>query len=262
MRAAVLFVLLLVLASPAFGECITVKIDVRRAEIVAVARYAGERTFVVESVLRTEGERPAKLVAPADWRSSPCAPPEPVAGEAYLVGRFETRLVFTAYEKSAAERALIERLPVVDARAVLDALERYGRGESSHHELEEWLVSAMVDAPREGSFTAELLDAAESLLDTIQAREPCHPDEAGATRADELPRAAEAIAALLPAVDTEAAFVARRLEGIVDPELRDSLEKEALDEWEETLDALRATIRSLDVKLQALPWCDPRKLAP
>lgn len=262
MRVTAVFVLLLPLfaAPSAATSCITVPIDVRRAEVVAVARYTGERTFVVESVLRTTGDRPAKLVAPEDWLASACAPREPVAGRAYLVARSQTGwLVFAEEEKSAAERALIERLHDESAPAILDALGRYSRGETSLAELDDWLQSAMVEPAGEGSFKAELLEAAESLAGIIQIREPCHPEPARSIRADALPGAIAAIEQVLPDVDTEGEFVARRLSGIADPELRLSLEDEALEAWEETLDALRAAIRPLDVTLRGLPWCDPRK---
>lgn len=263
MRAAAAFVLLLALAAaPASADsCITVAIDVRRAEVVALARYAGERTFVVESVLRTTEDRPAKLVAPADWLSGPCAPREPVAGQPYLVARFEKgRLAFADYEKAAGERALIEKLHTATAPAILDELERYSRGEATRDELEDWLLSAMVEAAGEGSFTTELLEEAESFVSSLRIWEPCHPELVRAIRDDELPRAIVAIEDLLPDVDTEAEFVARRLGGIADPELRGSLEDEVLEEWEETLDALRALMKPLDAPLRALPWCDHRKL--
>lgn len=262
MRAAAAFILLLPLAAaPAVAtSCITVPIDVRRADVVAAARYAGERTFVVESVLRTTGDRPAKLVAPGDWLSSPCAPREPVAGQAYLVARFPTgRLAFAEYEKTAAERALIERLHTETAPAILEALKRYGRGEASRDELHDWLRSAMVAAWSEDSFTAELLDAAESLVSRIRISEACHPEVIRAIRTDALPRAAGAIESNLPDADTEADFLARRLEGIADPELRLAREDEVLEEWEEALDAVRAAMEPLEETLRALPWCDHEK---
>ena len=82
MRIALLAVFAVVVqtASLRASTCITGPLDVRQANVIAVARYAGDREFTVESILRTLGERPSKLVAPEDWRSSPCAPPAPDRG--------------------------------------------------------------------------------------------------------------------------------------------------------------------------------------
>lgn len=262
MRAAALFLMLPALAAtPAIATtCVTVSIDVRRAEVVAVARYAGDRTFVVESTLRTVGDRPAKLVAPEDWLSSPCGTKEPVAGQAYFVARFPRGpLAFREVERTATERALIERLHPVTAAAILDVLERYSRGEATREETDDWLQSAMADWGREGSFTVELLEVAESLVNDIRNAEPCHPDVVRAIREDELPRALTAIAAIVPAVDAEAEFVARRVADVADPALRDSLKEEALDEWEGTLEGLGDAVETMKRALGALPWCDHRK---
>ena len=265
MRAAAGFVLLGLLlplfAAPALStSCITVPIDVRRAEVVVEARYAGARTFVVESVLRTVGDSPETLIAPEDWRASQCAPREPVAGQAYLVARYdEGLLLFADYESTAAERALIDRLHAVTASEILDALGRYSRGERNSDEMGDWLQSAMVDWTREYSFTNELLNAAESLISDVWALEPCNRDLIRTIRADELPLALGAIAEMLPEVDAENEYVEMRLTGVFDPELRRSLGNEAVNEWEEGLDALREAIKQMQRKLEKLPWCDHEK---
>lgn len=258
---ALVAILLVAHTPPAFAtSCVTMALDVRQANVVAVARYAGNGVFSVESILRTLGDSPSKLVAPEDWRSSPCSNPEPEPGQSYVVVLYASgTLRYRAYEQTAYERALIEKLHAVSAESILDALQSYSNGSMNRDQIHDWLLSGVVEPRPEDSFTHELLDAAETLLNRIAVSEACHKDLVHSLRTKELPAALRTLARRVPTVDTKEEFVRRRVDPINDAAQKAANEDLALDEWDDTLAAIDDALGPLEAKLRALPWCDHEK---
>jgi hypothetical protein len=240
-------------------SCVTVPPNVRAAAIVAEGRYAGERTFTIETILRTRGDRPAKVVAPEDWRSSPCSPPEPVPGRAYLVLVYPSGAVgYVPDEAAEYPRSQLRSLHVVTSRSVLDLLDRYAHGRIGRDAAEDWLGTAVFDPPRDESFGNELLSYAERLLGMIAISEACNKDLVAELRDHRIPAAVRAIGKGLPDVDTEEEHVARRIAGIADGSKREAEEDKVLDEWDDTLAVLN-DLGTISEELRKLPWCDHEK---
>lgn len=238
-------------------SCVSVTPDVRRAAIVGLGRYAGNRTFMLESILRTRGERPAKVVAPEDWRSSPCSPPEPVAGTAYLILLYQNGAVrYVQDEESARPLAQLEALHVETAESILDLLSQYAEGVVARDPTAEWLGTAVFDAHHDRSFSDELLTAAEELLSMITVSEACHSDVVRELRRSKLPRALRGIAKAVPAAETEDQFVHRRIAGVDDATKRQDAEDEAIDEWDDIMFVIDAQLGTLSEELRKLSWCD------
>jgi hypothetical protein len=256
MRASIVAVGLLALAPSTFAyTCITVPFDSRHAKVIAVARYIGERSFVVESILRAAGDHPEKLVAPENWRSSPCAPPAPVPGQQYLVALLTGTLQYREYDSSSAERKLIEKLHVVTAPDILSMLDHYSRGDVSRRAAREWLSTAVIEPQRDDSFAGSLLDAAEDLLNRIEVSEACHQDVIRSLRTTKLPATLSAIRAVAPDVDTREAFVREHAGADAAPEQRSA----AMTNWDEILGEIGRAFDPLQQELNALPWCDLSK---
>ena len=258
MKTLLLAAVLVTLAQSVLAtECVTGALDVRRADVVAVARYAGERTFTVESILRAMGERPSKLVlpeAPAETITvtSSCGPPAPDVGGLYLVALYPAGFLdYRPYANTSYERSLIEKLHNVSTRSILDALKSYGDGVLTRDQTHDWLTSAVIEPRHEQSFTEELLEAAEDLLNRVAISEACNKDVVLALRTRELPAAVRVIARRLPAVDNEREYVAQRSPV--------SSEDDALNEWDDILGNIKDALGPLQERLRALPWCDHEK---
>lgn len=258
MRTTVTALIFIAFAETAAAECITVSINVRQADVVAVARYAGERTFTVESILRAVVPPPSKIIAPEDWRPSQCAPPEPLAGQTYVVALNRNGSVhYRDWEKTAAERALIERLHRVDSSAILAVLERYADGEMTAGETEDWLSTAVVDTRSQYSFARELLEATEWLVTGMRQAEGCHEKAVGTIRLN-LAKAVRVLERSVPPVDTEEEFIRRYTEGIQDPLRRGAVEDDAVEAFDEIAGTIRVELDPLEKGVRALPWCDPK----
>ena len=243
--------------------CVTSALDMRGANVVVVARYAGQSVFTVESILRTLGDRPSKIVLPDGWRTSECAPPEPERSALYVVALYpEGRFGFREYAQASWERELVEQLHVVNAKRILEALQSYSNGAMGRDETRDWLHSALVEPRLEDSFTEMLLETAENLLNSIVNSEACNKDLIRSLRTEELPAALRVIAPVLPAVDTEKEFVRRRVAGVNDDAQRAVVSDEALNEWQDMLYVVRDALDPMQAKLVALPWCDHEKYGP
>jgi hypothetical protein len=243
--------------------CVTSALDMRRASLVAVARYAGHSVFTVESILRTAGDRPSRIVAPEGLFKLECAPPEPEVAGLYVVALYpEGRFGYREYAQASYERELVEQLHVVDAKRILEALQSYSNGAMGRDETRDWLHSALVEPRLEDSFTEMLLETAESLLNSIVNSEACNKDLIRSLRTEELPAALRVIAPVLPSVDTEKEFVRRRAAGVNDDAQRALVSDEALNEWQDMLYIVRDALDPMQTKLVALPWCDHEKYGP
>jgi hypothetical protein len=221
-------VLLALTRSAAGTECIAVSLDVRRS----------------------------KLVAREDWRSSPCAPREPLIGQTYVVARFaDGTLQYHDYDRTTAERALIHELHVVTPRSILDVLQSYSSDRVTPAETRKWLSTAVIEPRREGSFSIELLDRAEDLVNRMKWQERCHADAIRSVRIEKLPPALRAIEQIVPAVDTEKEFV-QRSSVATGTGHRPLSNDEAVEAWAEIVDRMREALGPLQFEVETLPWCD------
>jgi hypothetical protein len=127
---------------------------------------------------------------------------------------------------------------------------------------EEWLTTAVVDTRAERVFSAELLEAAESLITGI-SWSACHERAFDELRVKKLPEALRAIEQNVPPVDTEEEFVRQYLDAIKDPVRRaDAKNDEAVEAFDEIAATIPAALEPLQKEVDALPSCDEPKAPP
>jgi hypothetical protein len=209
----------------ASASCLTLRGRpwVSSAAFLAIARYADERTFVVESTLLDRGGSMQRIVVPAsEWRERvECGFVTPKVGALYVVRLCRGCAVdFLTYDDARPELDYVAVRHEVTATDVIEEMRRYVRGGSTSAETQRWLQTAEARSEERRTVTKLLIDDLDAIVTELhQAEKECDPRRVENVRLHELTLLLDALEARIPSADTEREYAA--VKGKDDPEWGD-----------------------------------------
>lgn len=258
-------VLMLLGGRAAASDCISVTPSrhdwFNGSAVVAKARYAGERTFVVEQILFSlRDQRPATITLPRAEVLDMCSPPDrsPVAGEAYLVARRACTeepcpVLWGLLSKHRDDLNYIRDRRVMTTRELLEALSALSFCGTSLDDFTALIGVAGSNDERNASMHHMVLDEIEDFLFVAEESSNCTGFDATWFRGGELQNAATAALSALPATETEQQYLA--WQEIHDPD-------GDTPTWQHHVEAVQTALRGVFTRYDASRPCahlDPQR---